>query len=533
MIFLKTKHLYPVTAIFAAWAVLFLPKCSFADEQNVENTTVENLTIPDGVTVDVLNINSAGVTINTFVGENGTMNINEQGNAEKAFVSGGVVNITQGGIASETNITNTGTLNIESGGQAQTINVADTGTVNINGETVIGAIIDGQGSLTISQGGTIQNIEIGSQASLTDNGTADVYDLKLNDGAKFNLTTDATIIGITNGNDETLNASIKDSIASGFSVNTDSILTAVNGGSIQNSSIVGGTIIVDNGTAQNINISSNGNLQISANRNASNISVENGQISVDEGMIQSANIQNGGIMNVEIDSSASNTFLNNGGQLNIKTRAFLNLVTVNGGGIINAETASTIYNLVANAEAVLKLNDGVILADSLTIHITTNTTDSDLNFENLFAEGSALNTLTLMGGVNSAFNKKVINNDMVTDKTLNLNNGSFVISDSENDDTVQIAGWNQVNVTDSILRIESDLALNGSEKNLSINSGSTLDVSETLNNMLNITLNGNIINKGIIDMSSDTHIVGDTFTIEGTYGGNNSAIIMDIEKKYC
>ena len=467
------KHFYLITTIFAVGFTLLQTPPSLAEELSVEDAK-DALEIPgtiDGIEVDVLNVNSGGIVTNISVGETGTMNINNSGQAQNTNISGGIVNIEQGGIAIETDITNNGTLNIKSDGLAQTVNVADTGTVNINGGTIIDA------------------------------------------------------------------------------------------------DIVGGTIVVSSGTAQYIDISSNGSLQISAGGVASGVTVETGEISVDGGAIQSVNIQssgsvnalneasvqgatifeggelnisttssaenttinNGGIMNVEVNSEANNTYLNSGGQLNLKTGATLNLVTINEGGIINAETASTIYNLVADAGAVLKLSDGVILSEGLTIHATANTTDSTLNFENLFAEGSNLNSLTLIGGVNSAFNKKVINNDTTTDKTLNLNNGSFVISDSGSSDTVQIDGWNQVNVIDSVLRLESNLELNGSEKNLSINTGSTLDVSGTLNNILNVTLSGNIINSGAIDMSGGSQIVGDILTVDGTYSGNNAAIVMDMD----
>ena len=567
--FLKTKYFCLATAIFAAKLTLLQPTLSFAEEMSIENETKNDLVIPstiDGVDVNILNVNSGGKAIGTLVNYIGTMNVNEQGVAEETSVSdGGVVNLFLGGTATNTTVTGNGTLNVSSG-QAETVNASGSSTVNVDGGILIDATIDGQGKLNITNGGAAQKISIGSEASISNSGNSYVDELKLNNGAKFDLTTDASITNITDEADQTINASINNKVASGFSVNTGSTLTATNGGSIENSNAIGGTIIIDGGsTAQHVAVSSGGNLQIYANGSAKNVDITDGTGSIDGGAIQSANIQNGGtinatnnaliqlstvleggvlniasgssaenievnnggIMNVEIDSNASNTFLNDGGQLNVKTGATINSVTVNGGGIINAETASAIYNLVANSGSVINVGDSSVLFENFTIHVDTNATAS--NFDNLFQEGSNITSLTIVGGVNEAFNKKLINNDTTSNKALNLSNGNFVVSNSGDSDTVLIGGWNEVNVIDSVLRLEADLMLSGNEKNLSVDIGSTLDVSGTLNNISNITVNGNIINKGSIDMSGTSQVVGDTLTIEGAYSGNNASIIMDMD----
>ena len=610
----------------------------------INGGTAADTTVNNGGVVNV----TSGTANNITVTESGTINVDNSSSVTDVSLTGtdadnkAVININ-GGTATNTSMNDFSEMNINSGSAEQTT-VGNNAVVNVSGGTATNTIVQNGGAINASGSG------------------ATVNDVTLEDGSKFNFSTDATVTDIKGSDGSDTGASIENNVASGFDVNAGSSLTANAGGTIENSNVNGGSATVENGgtitnttfenggmlvanqegaqvgtgvvidsntgagfnlstsatvndltygnqtisitenTASNFDILAGSTLNVDASGSASDINVNGGTLNVNSGgssnnilvnsgkmninagsasgtvinnsaivdasngaALSNTNINSGGTLNLGTGVVADNLFVGNGGILNINQDANANtidlggtatindggnasditinnsgnlnvldggnasLVEVNNGGTLETSSGATVDGLTANANSVLNLSDGTILKNSLVIDKDANAAGSTLDFGNLFGTGTLLNSLTLTNGVNEAFGNQLIS-QATTDTSLTLSNGNYLISDTGQDGAVQVSGWNNVTLAGATVRLESDVTLNGTEQNFIINNGATLDVSGTLGNVVNASINGNVVNNGNIDFTlTSDESVNDILNISGNLSGTEgSKIVMNM-----
>ena len=485
-------------------------------------SSIDNITISDGGTFDfstnaqVANVNGSSLTkiadnvASGFNVETGsTLTAAAGGTIESTAVSGGTVVAQSGGIITSTAIGDNGTLiATEAGSMVDGAQVfSETGaTFEISTDAEIANLQYGSQTINI-QNNEIANLQINNASTLYVNANGNAENIALTDGGNLVVNTDGTATKINvlqNGEANVVGGTIQDFTVSGT-------LNASNSGTLSDGNILkGGEVnLSTNAQANTISVASGGTLNLGPTAKASDITVD-------------------GNMSIQSAATGNNLTINNGGVVNIEAGGTGNTVSVTSGGTLNTAATSSLTDLNALAASNINIADGTVINGTFTIDATTNTTGSSFDFSSLFdTSNTSLEELTLTGGVNSAFNNSLINQSS-SDKTLTLANGNYVISDGLNG-SVQVDGWNNINVTNGTVRLETDISMNGSEKNFIINTGASLDVSGTLDNVLNTTIDGNVINNGTIGfIASENSSAQDQLTITGDYtGGAGSLLVLD------
>lgn len=241
---------------------------------------------------------------------------------------------------------------------------------------------------------------------------------------------------------------------------------------------------------------------------------------------------------VSIENNVADGFtINDSSSLVVAGNGTAQNTVVNSGGELKAETAAKIINLVANGGAILDLDSGAVLSGDIVIDKLADVSSSTYDFSNLFDAGNTdANSLTVSGGVNEAFTDKLVNEDSSKDKTLTLADGQYNIANVIKEGSTQVAGWDVINITAAesapatVVKLESDIALVGSNKDFIIGKNAVLDVSG--HSPLDIIIDGNVINNGLIDFTVNdfNNEADDTTTITGNYTAQNGAMIaLNIE----
>ncbi len=544
--------------------------------------TATNTTVNSGGT---LNVNAGGTANNTTVNSGGTITATGSGaTVNGATLAEGaqfnfstdttVTNLSGSGVGTETSITD----NTASGFKVGT----GSSLTATNGGTITNSAVSG-GTVTVEGGGTITNTAIGDNGTLvaTEAGATvgEGVVIASETGGKFDISTDATVNGLQYDN-QSIN--IIDNTVSGLEAIYDgSKLTVNEGGSATGFTVDGGTLVVNGGTVGNSGNEenpeeepgsgvtvSNGEMQL-VGGTAINTTVTGGVVNATGGMLMSTSIEggsvnlsngatsetafvesggtlnvgetgiasntfvNGGVMNVATNGTASATMVANGGSLSVNGGT-ANTVAVNEGGTLAASNNSSISDLTAGAGSIINLDQTTNLTGSLTMDGTANVSGSTLDFSNLFGADSTLDFLTITNGVNSAFGGKLVN-ESGSDKNLSLNSGKYIINNDlgGQDGKIQVDGWNTIRaLSSSTVRLESDLTLDGSEKNLIIEAGAALDVSGTLDNVIDVTIDGNVVNNSAIDFTlSSGESAADKLTINGNYSSDGGSILLNVDPR--
>ena len=557
------------------------------DVDNPASITLNNSSTAAGVTLKnfgEMTVNSGNTANTTTVNEGGTLNVSGGTANDTTINNGGEINATTAGsTVSGVTVNDGGSFNFTTdisvsdfngsdttsiaGNVATGFNVTEGSTLTAtNGGTITSSAVSG-GTVIVESGGTITETAIGDNGTLiaTESGATvgEGVNVVSDTGGKFNLSTNATVDGLTyNGQIITINNNTTNSVSIGegsvlsvdangvadnIVADTGGVLNVNNGGSLTNSSVEnGGEMNVNGGDVKvfyvtgDVNASNSAtlsdgtiltggvlNLEDTAAVDGVNIET-NGTVNVgQQGYAYNSTIA--GTMNIQNNGTAVIADVNSGGELNVEANGNAYSIVVNDGGTLNAAATATLENLTANSGSVLNIENGAAIAGNLSLDASANTADSTFDFSSLLAaDNDTLTFLSLTGGVNDVFNGNLVNlSDL--DKTLNLSNGNYTISDTTADGMVQIGGWNTVNLTNGTFRLESDVDMNGTEQNFIINSNATLDVSGTLDNVLSVMLDGNVVNNGTIDFTSQTNAsTQDEFHITGDYTGNDGEIIIDV-----
>ncbi len=551
---------------------------------NINGGTAQSTTLNQ---FSEMNVNS-GLAEQTSVGNNAVINVNGGTANNTTIQSGGTINATAAGVTiSDVTLEDGSIFNFSTDVYITDVKAAD-GSVTgatVENNTASGFNITDGSNLTANAGGTITNSTVsGGTATVENNGTiidttfenggtlvanqagAQVGNgvvIDTDTGAGFNLSTSATVNGLTYGT-QTIN--ITDNSTSDFDILAGSTLAVDNAGTASNINVNGGTLNVNSGGTTNTITVNSGQMNIDAAAayntviNNSAVVAATGNSSLSDTNINSGGtlnissgtaantlyIGNGGVLNVNQDATAndinvsgtaninnggfaSDVTINNAGILNVANGATASTVTTNNGGILVTSAGATVDNLTANANSILNLGTGTILKNALVIDKDANTAGSSLDFGNLFGTGTQLTSLTLTNGVNEAFGGE-LTSQAATDTSLTLSNGNYIISDNGQNGTVQVSGWNNVTLAEATVRLESDVTLNGTEQNFIINNGATLDVSGTLGNVINASINGNLVNNGTVDFSlTSDGSANDILNISGNLtGATGSNIVMNI-----
>ncbi len=512
---------------------------------NITNATLKGT---DNNNQAILQIDNGGSASSTTVDAYGNVIVSNDGNAENTTVK---ANGTLTATASGATVTN---ANIESGGKFDFSTDATVSGLNINGEASSAAIADKTasgfvlseghtltaanggtitssgvlgGTAVVAGGGTITDTTIGEGGTLVakEEGAIVGANVSISEGGKFDISTNANIEGLDfNGNKITIN----NKYVEGATLTSGGKLTIEESG-ISNSVVVNsdGVLQVNGGIADNTTVKENGTMNINGG-SVTNLFINGGAVSAFDGTISVGTIEeSGGTLNLSGTASSTDVSVNGGTMMVWTNTATANNTTVNKNGTLSVITG-TINNTTINNDGSLKLGPLTNLDGFLSI---------DAGADVSFTIGGNITTIT---GADSTLDKLILNkgvaaglgSDLRTDgndKTLELQNGTFTISD-DSSKGIKADGWNNLNVSNSTIRLESNLTMGGTEQKLTVANGSTLDVSGTLGNVLNVTLTGNLVNSGTIDFIGQGNTAGDTLTVTGDFTGDFNGVTGSIIK---
>lgn len=472
------------------------------------NSTVDDLTINSGAkytiytSADISNATIHGQDFSLHdkkladwtVKEGGNILVDAESVTEKLILEGGNLNVLEGGTANDSIVNANGTLTVEKDGVANATIVNSDGSLSVeDGGTANDTIVNEDGIAMVAAGGKAERTTVnGGGYLLVDNGgVADNSVIKE--------------LGTLETNGEINNTIIE----------TDGLLTIAAGGLADNSKLLGGEISVEN------------------NGLATNTSVKNGTMTIGNGGIAEKSTLYGGTLDVEANSMAASTTVKSGGKMQVATDGMALDTIVESGGELTAKNNARLENLLAHGGAILDLESGTVLTGDISIDKNADTSKSSFDFSKIFAAISAdIKSLTVTGGVNEAFTDKLVNEDTTTDKSLTLDGGEYSLANVIMTGSTQVAGWDIINIKGdqtapaTLVKLETDIELSGSNQNLIIGSGSVLDVSG--HSPLNITITGNVTNSGIMDFTIMDNFgeADDSVTITGNYTAAPGAMIV-------
>ena len=513
-----------------------------------------------------LTVSANGSATNTTVQNGGTITATEKGATVDGvkLENGGQFNFSTDATVSNIKDGNGNTLTSEiKDNTASGFNVTSGSTLTAaNGGTIDSSAVSG--TVVAESGGTIKNTTIGDNGIIRAEAgsTVDGVTIVAATGGKFDLSTNATV---TNTNIDGKSISIQENKATGLEINDGSKLTADANGSAEDITVSGGNLTVNaNASAENVLVKA-GTADVIGGTLSEATITQTGQVTAKNGgRVNSATVNNGGTLKLEENGEASGTIIDangtviagqygsvndttikangsltveNGGRANTTTiEANGNMTvqnganafntTVNQQGTLTAESGATVEGLDAQKGSVINLADGTTLSGNLTMDKNADASGSTLDFSNLFSNGgTSPSSLTLNNGLNEAFGGKLVNTS-TEDKTLTLNGGDYKVSNDGQNGSVQIGGWDMIYLSDGTMRLETDLTMSGTNKTLSVNEGAKLDVSGTLDNVLKITLDGNLVNSGTIDMTETGDSALDELIINGNYEAATGAQLV-------
>ena len=459
---LKIRHQLVKTAFLAVCLAMLI-------NSNVWAQTGQTLDVNNGETRNELTISKDS--------ENAILNINNGGTATNTTVQNdGVVNVYNNGTASDTTVKNMGTLNIQEAGFA-------TGTTTIENGGLINAS---------SGGGIINNlvVEDGGMFELTN--TAEIANISVEGQSGSIAGANANNIVINDGS----TLYVRDGSASGTIVQNGGTLNIGNSATVTGTTVeTGGSFVANSSgsTISDITIQDGGAFELSTNVDVSDLKDKDGNSlgSIASGTATNVILNKGSILDVESSDVAENTTVNDG-QLNVFGTA--NTVTVTGTGKVEVETGGVV--------------DGATLTG----------VDAE-NMAVMDVEGTAKNT-TL-----SSFGE--MNVDGTAETTTINNNGVMNVYGTATDTTVKNGGKISALGSDAIVDI------------LTIETGGKYDISTGVE-LSNATINGTdmgtitnnvaedvLINDGSVLQVESGHTAKNTIVQNGGTIASNSAGIID------
>jgi len=463
----------------------------------VNNTTVTkgDLKIKSGAEVADTTINGGSISVEsdatitkTFLTA-GSMNIKSGATATNTNISGGKLFISFDSTATDTTMSG-GVLSVF--GNATNISIIDGKIEGGAGSTLSGLSISENGAFDFSTDVTLINTKIfDKQVSIMDKTAKDFV---LNNGSVLNVITGS----------KSINTTINDGLMSIFG---SAINTVVNGGKIAGNS----EAIIDG-----LTINNSGSFEFNTSTIVNNATQNGKDISIIGGVAKGLTVN---------ENSKLSIFGNN---------SAIDIVVEKGGNLIT-KAESIIDGLVAKAESILNVDKDTLLKGDIVVDKLANVSGSSYDFNSLFQNENA-SSLTVTGGVNEVFVKdeasRLVNEDTTSDKSLTLADGEYSIASVIKEGSTQVAGWDVINIKASesapstIVKLESDIELVGSNKEVNIGENAVLDVSG--HSPLEITIDGSVTNQGTMDFTiyDNDGEADDVVTIAGDYRASPGALIV-------
>lgn len=280
----------------------------------------------------------------------------------------------------------------------------------------------------------------------------------------------------------------------------------------------GGYLLTGDSVIDRLALTDGAGFSLTTGDTITNSTQEGKDVSIADGIAKGWTIHDGSSLTVMAGHEADDTVVEKGGELSAAATARLN-------------------NMLAAGGAILNLEDGVVLMGDIVVDKDADVSGSTFDFSNIFAASNTdAKSLTVTGDVNEAFTDKLVNEEPNEDKSLTLAGGSYSIADVVKAGSTQVAGWDVINIkaTESapatIVKLESDIGLSGSNKEMIVGEGAVLDVSG--HSPLNITIDGNLINSGVIDFTVMDRFgeADDSVTVTGDYIARDGALmVLNIE----
>ena len=412
-----------------------------------------------------------------------------------------------------------------------TFNETDMGTITNN--VAENMIINDGSVLQVESGHTAKNTIVQNGGTIVSSSAGIIDGLTIQDSGAFDLTTETELSGLKDGNGNDLDGSITGNVAENITVTEGSTLSATRGGVIKNSSAVGGTIAVVDGTAESVTVSNNGtivantfganvsdthieatgNYDFSTNANVSAIyGSDNKEIIINNQSVTSAFVGNGSKLTIEANSGKAESVVVDGGTMIVNEEASAKDTTVSSGemnvdggkidglvventGVVNTENHATLNTITIKDGGKVNLDDfslsnrtTISSGGSLNVENDANATDTTVNAQgiiNVGQKGYATSTTINNGGIINIKNGGAA--DIVTinaNGILNMDAGSTVSSLTMEKDSI-------INIVDGSLL--SGLLTIDVGANLS---GSSLDFSNLFadgaNNLEIVTFKGGV-----------------------------------------
>ncbi|MBR2034080.1 MAG: autotransporter outer membrane beta-barrel domain-containing protein, partial [Alphaproteobacteria bacterium] len=233
-----------------------------------------------------------------------------------------------------------------------------------------------------------------------------------------------------------------------------------------------------------------------------------------------------------ISGSVNNAIIGSGGKLVLEAAAKAKDTVVELGGKLVAEAAAIIENITAKAQSILEIDQDTTLKGNIVIDKEADISGSTYDFSKIFSNANLdVESLTVTGGVHEAFTNTLVN-ETTQDKGLTLEGGEYSLANVIKEGSTQVAGWDVINIkaTESapatIVKLETDIELVGSNREMIIGEKATLDVSG--HSPLEITIDGNVTNSGTMDFTiyDNDGEADDIITIAGDYKAAPGALIV-------
>ena len=473
--------------------------------------TLSTLTSVTAFAADPVNISCpGGICSNQTIDNNGEMVVNDKG------------------VATNNTINNTGKITINQGGQA-------TGTtVNVGGNMFV--YEDGSADTTFVEGGLV-NVAVGGEISNTTINSGSV----VNQGEASGTIVNSSGGQITGSSYEGFEVS-GTGTADNTTINTDGTMLVSDGGSIEDTSVEGGLLIVDKdgtatdttintgvvtsqGNTSNTIVNSSGGIidgdthqgfEVSGTGVADKTTVNiGGSMLVYDGGSASGTIISGGVVEVRYDQSTTTTpptTSGDGTEEQAPTSSSVVNTTINS-GTLNVETGGMADSTIINQSGVMNINEGGSASNTSIKNGTLNVNDG----------GSASQT-TLDGG------------------TMNIS-GSGTAGNSTINTLGNIIAKDTATVSSTTINSGGTLTLEGSANasGVYVNDGGTFDATQTdgvisgLNvngtGSYNLTTDSTVTNANLYEQHFDSLFkngVGDGVII----GGNSTLEALDGAKLY-
>ena len=234
-------------------------------------------------------------------------------------------------------------------------------------------------------------------------------------------------------------------------------------------------------------------------------------------------INSGGTMNVDDSAKIYTTTINTGGVVDIASGGYAEDTTVNNGGSLTTASNTELHTFLANDNSSLNIDADAVLSGDITIYAGANlggTYDYGTIFKDTVVDPGSL---TLVGGLNSAFNQDSLVNN-TDSKKLYLTAGDYNVGD----ESQALSGWSLLWLKDiATVKLDGDVSLTSPAKKMLIENGSVLDLSG--DSPASYIITGSVSSDGSLTFSHTDDEADDITTIYGNYKAySNAQMTIDV-----